>query len=330
MPQTTNNSRWCLKYGGLSAGLLLSLVLCPPAFAAPVFYTYDALNRLTAVNYNNGQQIIAYSYDAAGNMLSRTIDEGQGPLLVVTGPTDGQFINTPAVTMTGAATDAGTGDSGITSVTINTLPATGGMATGSGTAAWSIGLALSSGQNAYNVIATDGSAHANQSTESITLTYIPFVIDTDGDGLDDSFELAIGTDPALADTDGDGISDGQELGYDGDGSFLNSLTDTDPLNPDTDGDGFNDGAELAAGTDPLDNTSYPMIADGDVNGDGQVDTADLLLAMRILTGQYTPTPLEQARWDVAPLVNGVPQPDGQNNVGDYTVLQRKVLGIINF
>lgn len=330
MPQATNNSRKCLKYSGLSAGLLFALISCPQAFAAPVTYTYDALNRLTSVDYYNGQQIIIYSYDAAGNILSRIVGEGQGPLLTVAAPVDGAYINAPTVTMTGTATDASVGDNGIASVTINSLTATGGTATGTGIANWSLSLPLSSGSNTFTIIATDGSAHVNQSIQTITLTYIPFVIDTDGDGLDDSFELAIGTNPALVDTDGDGINDAQELGYDGDGSFYNNQTDTDPLNPDTDGDGVNDGAELAAGTDPLDNTSYPITANGDVNGDGQVDIADLLLAMRILQGQYIPTPQEQARWDVAPLVNGVPQPDQQNNLGDYTVLQRKVLGIINF
>ena len=330
MAQATNNSNKRSNGGWWSVGLLLTLALCPPVFAAPVSYTYDSLNRLTSVDYNNGQQIITYSYDAAGNMLSRTVGEGQGPLLTVAAPVDGAYINAPSVYMSGTATDASVGDNGVVSVTINSLQATGGTTTGAGTANWSISLALSSGANTYTVIATDGSAYANQAIENITLTYIPFVIDTDGDGLDDSFELAIGTDPALADTDGDGINDGQELGYDGDGSFYNYVTDTDPQSGDSDGDGVNDGVEIAAGTNPLDNTSYPLIADGDVNGDGQVDIADLLLAMRILNGQYTPTPEEQVRWDVAPLVNGVPQPDGQNTLGDYVVLQRKVLGIISF
>ena len=70
--------------------------------------------------------------------------------------------------------------------------------------------------------------------------------------------------------------------------------------------------------------------DGDINDDSQVDVADLLLAMRILNGQYIPSPEEQARWDVSPLVNGVPEPDQQNNLGDYLILQRKVLGNISF
>ena len=36
-------------------------------------------------------------------------------------------------------------------------------------------------------------------------------IDTDGDGLTDAEETALGTDPNVADTDGDGFSDGQEV-----------------------------------------------------------------------------------------------------------------------
>ena len=100
---------------------------------------------------------------------------------------------------------------------------------------------------------------------------------------------------------------------------------------DTDGDGFSDNDEILAGSNPLDDTSTPLnVASGDINQDGQVDIKDLLLALRILNGQYMPTQQEQDRWDVAPLVNGVPEPDQENNLGDYLILQRKVLGVINF
>lgn len=68
--------------------------------------------------------------------------------------------------------------------------------------------------------------------------------------------------------------------------------------------------------------------DGDINNDGFVDIRDLLLAQRILLGQYTPSVDEQQSWDVAPLVGGIPQPDGLNNAGDYLILSRMVLGII--
>lgn len=41
--------------------------------AAPVSYTYDSLNRLTSARYDGGQRIINYTYDAAGNMVSRVV-----------------------------------------------------------------------------------------------------------------------------------------------------------------------------------------------------------------------------------------------------------------
>ena len=65
--------------------------------------------------------------------------------------------------------------------------------------------------------------------------------DTDKDGLPDSEELTLGTDPNKADTDNDGLSDYDEV----------KVYHTNPLKPDTDGDGYLDGAEVKGGYDPL-------------------------------------------------------------------------------
>jgi len=67
--------------------------------------------------------------------------------------------------------------------------------------------------------------------------------DSDGDGILDADEIALGTDPANPDTDGDGLDDGDEINIHG----------TDPTDPDTDGDGLSDGDEFHTyHTDPLD------------------------------------------------------------------------------
>ncbi len=70
--------------------------------------------------------------------------------------------------------------------------------------------------------------------------------DSDGDGLEDTIEQELGTDPFDADTDDDGALDGDEY------YVLQSGT----RNPDTDGDGVLDGTEAANGTDPNDPTSF--------------------------------------------------------------------------
>ena len=79
--------------------------------------------------------------------------------------------------------------------------------------------------------------------------------DSDQDGLTDSMEMAIGTNPEIEDTDGDGISDYTEV-----------CIGTNPLMADSDGDGIYDGYEVARGTNPL-------VADTD--GDGVDDHDDI-------------------------------------------------------
>jgi hypothetical protein len=89
--------------------------------------------------------------------------------------------------------------------------------------------------------------------------------DRDNDGLSDSQEALVETDPDDPDSDNDLLSDGEEVLHWGtnplnrdtdsdillDGDEVNQYG-TDPVNPDTDQDGFEDGFEIASGTDPND------------------------------------------------------------------------------
>jgi hypothetical protein len=87
--------------------------------------------------------------------------------------------------------------------------------------------------------------------------------DADADGIADSLEVSLGTDPHNADTDGDGLSDKTEAAYWG----------TDPTEADTDGDGCGDLTEAAS-----------------VNNDWTADVTDLML----VAGQIPPAPYNQA------------------------------------
>jgi hypothetical protein len=69
---------------------------------------------------------------------------------------------------------------------------------------------------------------------------------------------------------------------------------------------------------------------GDLNGDGDVTVADALKALRITAGLDAPTAVDMAHGDVAPIVGGVPQPDGKINIGDVVVILRRAVGLMTW
>ena len=127
---------------------------------------------------------------------------------------------------------------------------------------------------------SDGSGMGTENGgEVIAYRIIPDPIDTDGDGISDEDEIALGTDPNDSDSDDDGVSDGDEVAL-----------GTDPTNPDTDGDGLSDGDEVALGTDPTNpDTDGDGLSDGeegalgtdptnpDTDGDGLSDGEEVAL-----------------------------------------------------
>ena len=98
------------------------------------------------------------------------------------------------------------------------------------------------------------------------------LVDSDGDGLSDEQEAAIGTDPTNVDSDGDRISDGIEVRmgmrpqYDASGANVDLISGCNTEN-DEDGDRLNDCEERVLGTDPC-------ISDTD--GDGVPDLVEFL------------------------------------------------------
>ena len=144
--------------------------------------------------------------------------------------------------------------------------------------------------------------------------------DANNDGLDTDLDgLCNAGDP---DWDNDGLSNTAEQA-----TYL-----TDPLDRDTDNDGFGDGIEVLLGSNPLNPASVPGNASGsgDINGDNNVDIADILLGQRILNGSVNATAAQVQRGDVAPLVNAQPAPNGVFDIGDLLIITRKVAGELSF
>ena len=115
--------------------------------------------------------------------------------------------------------------------------------------------------------------------------YILGVADYDKDGLTNTQEESIGTDPRNPDTDGDGLLDGEEvnvyysdpLKQDTDGDNLSDFDEvmeykTSPIKADTDADGLKDGEEIARKTDPKNSdTDNDGLFDGKEVNEHQTD-----------------------------------------------------------
>jgi hypothetical protein len=80
----------------------------------------------------------------------------------------------------------------------------------------------------------------------------------------------------------------------------------------------------------VDNSALPPLPNGDVNGDGKIDIADALLALRISVGTTNVTNDYLARADVAPLVNGLPTSNGRVDIADASLILQKAVGKITW
>ena len=140
--------------------------------------------------------------------------------------------------------------------------------------------------------------------------------DDDNDGLLDTFEISIGSNPLLVDSDGDTLSDYDEVAFDGDPTTYNPATDLNPNAVDTDND------LLADNLDPIPLTFN--FNDGDLapSGapDGIINVADYRLAIRLALDESIASDTDLAHGDLYP----PGAPDGVINTSDLLLIEKLI------
>lgn len=141
--------------------------------------------------------------------------------------------------------------------------------------------------------------------------------DDDNDGLSDTLEGTLGTNSLLTDSDGDTLSDFDEVNYDGDPNNYTPGIDLNPLLVDTDSDSINDNLDpIPLSFNFNDADLAPLNAP-----DGNINAADLLIAIKIVLNQIPVENSQLAHGDVYPPGN----PDGEINTQDLILITKMVL-----
>jgi hypothetical protein len=76
--------------------------------------------------------------------------------------------------------------------------------------------------------------------------------------------------------------------------------------------------------------NFSTIPDGDINVDGEVNTADILLGIQVVIENQPLNPDQFWHGDIAPLVSDVPAPNGKFDLADVLLITRKALGLLSF
>ncbi len=155
-------------------GTLIGIDTSTPFSASwPITTAQNGMRRLTAVATDTaGNATTSSPVTVTVNISATPAADTIAPTLTIV-TTDHQTITIPTFTVSGAATDSGTGGSGISSVTVDGVAASGGIATGSTTTNWSRTLTLSPGVHALPIVARDDSPTQNATTKTLTVTYTP-------------------------------------------------------------------------------------------------------------------------------------------------------------
>ena len=261
--------------------------------------------------------------DGAGNLTTQTLSitlDAAAPEISLSAPADNSMSNIPACAISGTVTPGSSLTVSVNGSAAQTLTVTGGAFTGSAS--------LNLGVNTIEFCAAL-SGRVSRVKRSVTLApgQASLAITEPAQDLrTEQASLSIGGTTGgaavLLEVSGSSFSPPvqggafqQTLALDHAGVFRITASVTD-----------------AAGNKSVAQRNIIRVARilGDLNGDGCVDLQDALAALRISLGMDPASAEALAHGDVAPLVNGVPHPDGVIDAGDVLVILRKIVGLVDF
>ena len=265
--------------------------------------------------------------DGAGNVTTQTLGivlDATAPAIALQEPADNSVTNLPFFTASGTVAPGSAVTFNVNGGSTQTLPVVDGGFTGSGY--------LESGVNTieFSTVLTGRSSRIKRSV--IFASDKPFVAITEP-GEDIRTEQNTMTIRGIAGAVGSAFS----VKLDVDGSVFTPVITEGAFQQQI---ALDHAGQISIRASVTDSCGKVSVAQrniiriekilGDLNVDGVVDIQDAAALLRISLGMDPATPQAFAHGDVAPLVNGVSQPDGKIDVGDVLVLLRKIVGLVDY
>lgn len=231
----------------------------------------------------------------------------------------------PAQTLSGTAAD----DGGLAAVLVKVGTAAPVAAAVNGNN-WSCTIRLTEGANSVVVTALDLAGNASMASTTIVLDTTPPLLTVSPvvTPAPSTPEIIYGTvsDPGGLDSVLVQVGNGQRQAAQVNGSVWSyTLSDLEP--------GVATVITVSARDEAGNETTLGLpvtaatLKAGDLSGDATVGVEDAQLAMQMGVGMKTPDPSQLQRGDIAPMVAGVPQPNGVIDTGDAVLILGIVAGI---
>jgi sugar lactone lactonase YvrE len=206
-----------------------SSIACPVGLAVDShnnFYLLDAFGSITKFDSSGNATLLVSGLKSPVSIAIKVQNTSPSPILVnVASPSNNSYVTNDTVVFIGTASSA----NGVTSVTLSSAGNKSDAVSVNAFTNWTASLSgLLPGTNLVNVVAKDGSAVANYTTNLVNVIYADTTFSSQGDSIPDSWKithwgfgfLSYSNSNASADPDCDGMSNLAEF-----------KTGTNPMNP---------------------------------------------------------------------------------------------------